>query len=441
MTITTNAADTAAVSTDDTTGERPRRGTATTATGVDAAPVERLVAQARERGPQLSGQGGLPQRLTKIVLASAPDAEITEHLGHDRHEPAGANGGNSGDGVRAKTVPSGVGPVQLSVPGDRDAWFQPAIVGKRRRRLSGVQDMVPAPSATGLTTGQIGAHPAGVYRAQVAKQTPSPITDEVIDGIADRRNRPLGPVYPVVFPDAINVKVRDGKVANRPIHVALAVTAEGTRDILGWWAGDGGEGAKFCLAVCTALKNRGVDDVPMAVRDGLEGVPDAIAEGWPKTAVQACVVQLPRTRCATPGGSTGTRSRRPSSRSAPHRPRPPRPDGCSSSPRAGATTTRRSSSYGRTPGPGSPGSRPSARRSAGSSAPPTPSRRSTPASAARSAPRGRFPNEQAALDCVYLAVLALDRTGRGTKRWITRWKPALNAVDLAFDGRLSAGRR
>jgi transposase-like protein len=236
----------------------------------------------------------LLQQLTKRVLEAALDGEITDHLGYDKHDPAGKNGGNSRNGARAKTVLTDVGPVEVSVPRDRDGSFEPQIVRKRQRRLSGVEDMVLSLSAKGLTTGEISAHLAEVYGAQVSRQTISTITDKVMDGMAEWQNRPLDAVYPVVFLDAINVKIRDGKVANRPVYVALAVTVEGTRDILGLWAGDGGEGAKFWFAVCTELRNRGVSDVLMAVCDGLKGLPDAIAEVWPRTVVQTCVVHLLR---------------------------------------------------------------------------------------------------------------------------------------------------
>ena len=149
-------------------------------------------------------------------------------------------------------------------------------------------------SAKGLTTGEIAAHLAEVYGADVSRQTISTITDKVIEGMAEWQNRPLDPVYPVIFLDAIHVKIRDGKVANRPIYVALAVTVDGTRDILGLWAGDGGEGAKFWLQVLTELKNRGVDDACMVVCDGLKGLPDAIEAVWPLAVVQTCVIHLLR---------------------------------------------------------------------------------------------------------------------------------------------------
>jgi hypothetical protein len=286
MTVTTDAVDTSAVA--------KKKTAAVTPEGVDAELVGRLVEQARVAGLQLTGEGGLLQQLTKRVIEAAMDGEITDHLGYEKHDPAGKDGGNSRNGSRAKTVLTDVGPVEISVPRDRDGSFEPQIVRKRQRRLTGVEDMVLSLSAKGLTTGEISAHLAEVYGAEVSKQTISTITDKVMDGMAEWQNRPLDKVYPVVFLDAINVKIRDGKVANRPIYVALAVTAEGTRDILGLWAGDGGEGAKFWLQVCTELKNRGVEDVLMAVCDGLTGLPDAINTVWPKTVVQTCVVHRSR---------------------------------------------------------------------------------------------------------------------------------------------------
>ncbi|MFD0851957.1 IS256 family transposase, partial [Actinomadura adrarensis] len=184
---------------------------------------------------------------------------------------AGGAGGNVRNGHRSKTVVTEVGPVEIDVPRDRDASFEPKIVAKRQRRLAGVEEMVLSLSAKGLTHGEISAHLAEVYGAQVSKQTISTITDKVIEGMSEWQNRPLDAVYPVIFIDAINVKIRDGQVANRPIYIALAVTVDGKRDILGLWAGDGGEGAKYWLQVLTEIRNRGVADACMVVCDGLSG--------------------------------------------------------------------------------------------------------------------------------------------------------------------------
>src|SRR5919197_2724834 len=257
---------------------------------VDAQLAARLVAQARERGISLVGPDGLLQQLTKLVLEGALEGELTEHLGYEHGDPAGRNGGNSRNGTRAKTVLTDIGPVELQVPRDRDASFQPTIVPKRQRRLGGVEDLVVSLVAKGLTTGEVAAHLAEIYGTQVSRQTISTITDRVLEGLQEWQNRPLDPVYPVIFIDAIHVKIRDGQVANRPIYVALAVTCDGGRDILGLWAGDGGEGAKYWLHVLTEIKNRGVGDVCITVCDGLTGLPDAISAVWPKSITQNCVV-------------------------------------------------------------------------------------------------------------------------------------------------------
>ncbi len=262
--------------------------------GLDEQLVSQLVERAKAGGLQLTGEGGVLAALTKRVLESALDGEITDHLGYQAHDPAGRNTGNSRNGSRTKTVLTDVGPVQLDVPRDRNASFEPKIVAKRQKRLSGVDEMVISLAAKGLTTGEIAAHLAEVYGAEVSRQTISTITDKVIEGMIEWQNRPLDCVYPVVFIDAIHVKIRDGQVANRPIYVALAVTCEGHRDILGLWAGDGGEGAKYWLHVLTELKNRGVADVLMVVCDGLSGLPDAIGTVWPAAVTQTCVVHLLR---------------------------------------------------------------------------------------------------------------------------------------------------
>lgn len=204
-----------------------------------------LLARADREGVSLVGPGGLLAGLTKTVLETALDAELTEHLGYDAYDPAGHRSGNSRNGTRTKTVLTEIGPVDLDVPRDRDGSFEPQIVPKRRRRLSGVDEMVCHLSARGLTHGEICAYLGDVYEARVSKETVSRITDRVMEGMTAWQNRPLDRVYPVIFVDAIMVKIREGQVANRPIYLALGVTVDGERDILGIWAGDGGEGAKL----------------------------------------------------------------------------------------------------------------------------------------------------------------------------------------------------
>ena len=255
-----------------------------------------LAGRARAAGLKLTGEGGLLGRLTKMVIEGALEGELDDHLGYAKNDPAGRNGGNSRNGYRGKTVLTEAGPVDLSVPRDRDSTFEPKIVAKRQRRLTGVEDLVISLSAKGLTHGEIAAHLAEVYGAEVSKQTITAITDRVMDGLAEWQSRPLDPVYAVIFVDAIQVKIREGQVANRPVYLALGVTVDGERDILGLWAGEhgDGEGAKYWLRVLSEIKNRGTRDVCMVVCDGLKGLPDAVAAVWEKAIVQACIVHLLR---------------------------------------------------------------------------------------------------------------------------------------------------
>src|SRR5689334_10404555 len=409
--------------------------------GVDSDLVDQLVEQARTAGLQLTGDGGLLQQLTKRVLESALDGEITDHLGYDKGDPAGKNGGNSRNGARGKTVLTEVGPVDITVPRDRDGSFEPQIVKKRQRRLTGVEDMVISLSAKGLTTGEIQAHLAEVYGADVSRQTISTITDKVLDAMAEWQNRPLDPVYPVIFLDAVHVKIRDGKVANRPVYVALAVTVEGTRDILGLWAGDGGEGAKFWLSVLTELKNRGVEDACMVVCDGLKGLPDAIGQTWPLAVVQTCVIHLLRNSFRYAGRQHYDAIAKAL------RPVYTAPTEQAAKARFDEFTQAWGDKY------------PAIIRlwnNAWAEFVPflgfdveirkivcsTNAIESVNARIRRAVrARGHFPNETAALKCVYLAIMSLDPTGTGRRRWAIRWKPALNAFEMTFEGRLTAARK
>ncbi|MFI7195787.1 IS256 family transposase, partial [Nocardia nova] len=252
--------------------------------------AEQLLAQAKEQGVELLGPGGLLNQLTKNVLETALEAEMTEHVGYEKHDPAGRGTSNSRNGTRSKTVLTEIGPVEIEVPRDTNSSFDPQIVRKRQRRLTGIDEIVLSLTAKGLTTGEVAAHFADIYGASVSKDTVSKITDKVVGEMADWCNRPLERVYPVVFIDAIHVKIRDGQVANRPIYVVIGVTCNGERDILGLWAGDGGEGAKFWLQVLTEIKNRGVADVCIAVCDGLKGLPEAINTVWERAVVQTSSV-------------------------------------------------------------------------------------------------------------------------------------------------------
>jgi len=408
----------------------------------DAQLLRQLAGRAAAGGLSLAGEGGFLQQMTKLVLEAGLEAEMSTHLGYDRHERAGT--GNARNGTRAKTVITEVGPVDIAVPRDRDASFAPVTVPKRVRRLRGVDEMVVSLVARGMTTGDVQAHLAEVYGTSVSRQQISTITDAVVEKMGEWQNRPLDSVYPVVFIDAINVKIRDGQVANRPIYVALAVTCEGTRDVLGLWAGEhgDGEGAKYWLKVLTEIKNRGVGDVCMIVCDGLKHLPAAVAQVWPQTIVQACIVHLLR-------NSFGYASRKDwSGVAAALKP--------IYNAEAEAEALERfvefsESDLGR--------KYPAIVRlweNAWAEFVPflafdreirtvicTTNAIESLNSRYRRAvnARGHFPTEQAALKCLYLTTMSLDPTGRGRARWSNRWKAALNAFEITFDGRLSAGRK
>jgi putative transposase len=199
------------------------------------------------------------------------------------------------NGTRPKAVlTEGSGRVGIEVPRDRQGTFEPQIVKKRQRRLTGVDEIVLSLYAKGLTTGEISAHFAEIYGASVSKETISRITDKVVAEMTDWCSRPLDEVYAAIFIDAVMVKVRDGQVASRPVYAAIGVTLAGEKDILGLWAGTGGEGAKFWMSVLTDLRNRGVKDVFFVVCDGLKGLPEVVGNAWPQAIVQTCVVHLIR---------------------------------------------------------------------------------------------------------------------------------------------------
>ena len=399
--------------------------------------AEQLVAQARAKGVDLVGPGGLLTRLTKQVFETALEEEMAEHLGYDKHDPVGRNHGNSRNGVRSKTVLTEIGPVEIEVPRDTDASFEPQIVKKRQRRLTGVDEIVLSLTARGLTTGEISAHFAEVYGASVSKDTVSKITDKVVEEMAAWCNRPLDAVYPVIFVDAIMVKIRDGQVRNKPIYVVIGVTVAGERDILGLWAGDGGEGAKFWLAVLTELKNRGVADVCIAVCDGLKGLPEAITTVWEHTVVQQCIIHLLR--------NTFRFASRKYWDQIAHDLRPVYT--AASEAEALARFEEFEEKWGK-PYPAI--SR--LWRNAWSEFIPfldyhveirriicsTNAIESLNARYRRAVrARGHFPNDQAALKCLYLVTRSLDPTGKGRARWVTRWKPALNAFAITFEGRIN----
>ena len=401
--------------------------------------AEELVARAREQGLSLTGPGGLLKQLTKTVLETALNQELTEHLGHDKHGPAGNEAGNVRNGTRPKTVlTEGSGQVGVEVPRDRDGTFEPQIVRKRQRRLTGVDEMVLSLYAKGLTTGEISAHFAGIYGASVPEETISRITGKVIEEMTGWCNRPLDEVYAAVFVDAVMVKVRDGQVANRPIYAAIGVTLAGEKDIPGLWAGTGGEGAKFWMSVLTDLKNRGIRDVFFLVCDGLKGLPEVVGNVWPLTTVQTCIIHLIRNTFHLASKRDWDALRR-----------DVKPI-CTAVNAAAARAALDEMT-------GKWGQRyPAIIRlwdNAWEQFIPfldydveirqllcsTNAIESLNARYRRAVKaRGHFPAEQAALKCLYLVTRSLDPTGRGKARWAMRWKPVLNAFAITFGDRFPA---
>src|SRR5690349_2238250 len=353
--------------------------------------------------------------------------------------PAGAGSGNIRNGTRAKSVlTEATGQVDIEVPRDRASTFEPHIVKKRQRRLTGVDEIVLSLYAKGLTTGEISAHFAEIYGASVSTETISRITDKVLEEMQAWQARPLDEVYAAVFIDAIVVKVRDGQVANRPIYAAIGVTLAGEKDILGLWAGTGGEGAKFWMAVLTDLRNRGVKDVFFVVCDGLKGLPEVAGNVWPLAIVQTCIVHLIRNTfwlASRRDWDALKRGVKPIYTAV---------NAAAARAALDELAERWASRY------------PAVIRlweNAWEEFIPfldydveirqvicsTNAIESLNARYRRAVKaRGHFPTEQAALKCLYLVTRSLDPTGRGQARWAMRWKPAINAFAITFGDRFPA---
>lgn len=256
--------------------------------------AQQLVERAKADGVSLVGPGGLLAGITRTVLESALDAELDAHLDDAGVDEETGRRVNIRNGHGAKTVQTEVGPVRIQVPRDRVGSFSPRIVPKHARRLDGFNEAILSLYAKGLTTGEISAHLADVYDADVSRELISRVTDSVLADMEAWRQRPLDRVYPVLFIDALVMKIRQGQVANRPVYVVVGISLDGERDVLGMWAGTGGEGAKQWAAYLTELRNRGVEDVFMVCSDGLKGMTDAIEQVWPLAVHQQCVVHLVR---------------------------------------------------------------------------------------------------------------------------------------------------
>ena len=367
---------------------------------------------------------------------------MDDHVGSAKHDPAGREGGNSRNGTRTKQLRTDVGPVEVAIPRDRDGSFEPQIVRKRQRRLSEVDGLVISLSAKGLTHGEIAAHLAEVYDAQVSKQTISTITDRVIEGISEWQNRPLDPVYPVVFIDAINVKIRDGNVANRPIYIALGVTVDGN--------------PRRARAVGRRARRRGGIQVlaARALGDQKQGHPGRVHRGVRR-----------------PEGPADRDRERVAPRDHPDLRNTPVAQQLSlrleeglgrdrQRPQTGLHRGQRVRSVGRVRrvqrdlGRAVSGDHQAVGERVGRVRPVPGIRQGNPQrdlydqqhrKPELEDPQGGerprpLPIEQAALKCVYLAIMSIDPTGKGRKRWVSRWKAPLNAFELAFPGRLITSR-
>jgi putative transposase len=256
--------------------------------------VDRMLADAEQAGVPVDGAGGLLSQMTGMVLERALGAELDDHLGYVKGDPAGNGSGNSRNGSYGKTVTTAAGPVRIAVPRDRNASFEPKMVPKGQRRLGQVDDMILSLYARGMTTRDIQAHLAEVYGAEVSPALISRVTDVVAEEITAWQTRPLDPVYPIIYIDALVLKIRDGgMVDNKAAHLVIGVDLDGYKHVLGIWI-QSAEGAKFWLSVLTELRNRGLKDALIVCCDGLAGLPEAIEATWPAAIVQTCVIHLIR---------------------------------------------------------------------------------------------------------------------------------------------------
>ncbi|MAN62598.1 MAG: IS256 family transposase [Parvibaculum sp.] len=247
-----------------------------------------------ERPEDLLGDDGLFKELKKRLVEKALGAELSEHLGYEKNAPAGRGTGNSRNGHSAKRLKSEDGELELAVPRDRNASFEPVIVRKGQTRIDGFDDKVISMYARGMSVREIRGHLKELYGVEVSPDLISRITDAVLEDVRAWQNRALDSVYPVVIFDALRVKIRDeGIVRNKAVYLALAIARDGSRDVLGIWI-ENSEGAKFWLKVMNELRNRGLTDILIAVVDGLKGFPEAINTVFPETLIQTCIVHLVR---------------------------------------------------------------------------------------------------------------------------------------------------
>ena len=261
---------------------------------VDAGLLDDLMGRVEAGEVQLTGEGGFLPGLIKAVLERGLAAELTDHIGYEKGDPAGRGSGNSRNGTTPKMVATEVGDIALDTPRDRAGTFEPRLVPKGARRVGGLDEQIISLYAGGMTVRDIQAHLERTIGTELSHDTISKITDAVLDEVKAWQARPLEELYPIVYLDALVVKVRDGhQVRNKAAHIAVGVDLDGIKHVLGIWV-QATEGAKFWAGVCAELANRGVRDVLIVCCDGLTGFPEAIEATWPRATVQTCVVHLIR---------------------------------------------------------------------------------------------------------------------------------------------------
>ena len=261
---------------------------------IDAKLIDELLAEHGHRPEDIGGANGLLKQLTKALLERVMQAELTDHLGYEKHDPAGYKTGNSRNGKTRKKLKGDFGEVELETPRDRNGTFEPKIVPKGQTRFTGLDEKILSMYSRGMSTRDIQSHLEEMYGIEVSPSLVSTVTEAVQDEVRTWQNRPLEGVYPIVYLDALYVRMRDnGHVQNRAVYIAIGVTLEGIKEVLGLWTSNN-EGAKFWLQVLTELQNRGVRDIFIACVDGLKGFPEAIEAVFRKTQVQLCIVHLVR---------------------------------------------------------------------------------------------------------------------------------------------------
>ena len=244
------------------------------------------------------GKDGLIKQFTKAILERVMQAELSNHLGYEKHDPTGNNSGNSRNGVTTKTLKGDFGEMEIETPRDRNGTFEPIMIGKGQRRFEGFDDKIISMYARGMSTRQIQGSLEEIYQVELSPTSISNVTDSVSDLVKQWQSRPLDCNYAIIWLDALYVKLRDGgHVVNKAVYMAMGLNMKGHKEVLGLWAGTSankGEGAKFWLQVLTELKNRGVRDVFVVCVDGLTGFPEAIQTVFPQAEVQQCIVHQVR---------------------------------------------------------------------------------------------------------------------------------------------------